>query len=49
MNHFRLRGGHFNAALKEFASLLVLRPSGSALMKDPFAISLKRALPKILG
>jgi hypothetical protein len=27
MNHFGLRGGHFNAFLKEFASLLVLRPS----------------------
>ena len=48
MNHFGLRGGHFNAALKEFASLLVLRPSGCSLMSGPFALSLNGALRKIL-
>ena len=48
MNHFGLRGGHFNAALKEFASLLVLRPSGCPLMKGPFALSMNGALRKIL-
>jgi len=48
MNRFGLRGGHFNATLKEFASLLVLRPSGCSLMKGPFALSLNGALRKIL-
>ena len=48
MNHFGLRGGHFNATLKEFASLLVLRPSGCPLMKGPFALLLNGALRQIL-
>jgi hypothetical protein len=48
MNHFGLRGGNFNAAFKEFASLLVLHPSGCPLMKGPFAHSLNGALRKIL-
>jgi len=48
MNHSGLRSGHFNAALKEFASLLVLRPSGCPLMKGPFVLSLNGALRKIL-
>ena len=48
MNHVGLRGGHFNAALKEFASLLVMRPSGCPLMKGPFALSLNGALRKIM-
>ena len=48
MNHFGLRGGHFNVALKEFASLLVLRPNGCLLMKGPFALSMNGALRKIL-
>ena len=48
MNHSGLRGGHFNATLKEFASLLVMRPSGCPLMKGPFALSLNGALRKIL-
>ena len=48
MDHFVLRGGHFNAALKEFVSLLVLRPSGCSLMIGPFALSLNGALWKIL-
>jgi hypothetical protein len=48
MNHFGLRGGHFNAALTEFASQLVLRPSGCPLMKGPFALSMNGALRKIL-
>jgi hypothetical protein len=48
MNHFGFRGGHFNASLKEFASLLVLRPSGCPLMKVPFALSMNGVLRKIL-
>ena len=49
MNHVGLRGGHFNAVLKEFASLLVLHPSGCSLMKGPFALSLNGALKKIIN
>ena len=48
MNHFGLRGGHFNAALNEFASQLVLRPSGCPLMKGTFALSMNGALREIL-
>ena len=48
MSHFELRGGHFNAVLKEFASLMVMRPSGCSLMKGPFALSLNGALRKVL-
>ena len=49
MNHFGLRGGHyFNVALKKFASLLVLRPSGCSLIKGPFALSLNGTLRKIM-
>ena len=49
MNHLGLRGGHFNVALNEFATNLVTKPSGCSLMKDPFALSMKGALRKILN
>jgi len=48
MNHFGLRGGHFNVVPKEFASLLVLRPKSCSLVKDPFALSLNGPLRKIV-
>ena len=48
MNHFGLRGSHFNAALREFASQLVMRPNGCSLVSGPFALSLNGALTKIL-
>jgi len=48
MDHFGLRGSHFNATLRGFASHLVVRPSGCSLMTCPFALSLNRALRKIL-
>jgi len=48
MNHLGLRGSHFNAALREFASQLVLRPNGCSLLSGPFALSLNGALRKLL-
>ena len=48
MNHFGLRGGHFNAVLKKFASLLVTRPNGCSLMKGAFTLSMNGALRKVL-
>jgi hypothetical protein len=48
MNHFGLQGCHFNAALREFASHLVMRLSGCSLMSGPFTLSLNGALKKIL-
>jgi hypothetical protein len=48
MHLFGLRGSHFNVALREFASHLMMRPSGCSLMPGPFALSLNGALRKIL-
>jgi hypothetical protein len=48
-NHLGLRGGHFQAALKEFATFLVTKPTGCGLMQGPFALSLNGALRKILN
>jgi hypothetical protein len=41
-------GGHFNATLKDFASILVTRPGGCSLMRGPFALTMNGALGKIL-
>jgi len=49
INHLGMRGGHFNAALHEFATTLVTKPSGCSLMKGPFALSMKGALRRILN
>ena len=49
MNHFGLRGGHFSAALREFASILVNNPSGCKLMMGPFALNMTSAFHKILN
>ena len=49
MKHVGLRGGHFNASLKEFATTLVTRPSGCSVMKGPFALSVKGAVRRILN
>ena len=48
LNHFGLRGPHFQAALKEFATIVVTRPEGCALLRGPFALTLSGALHKIL-
>ena len=49
LNHLGLRGGHFQAVLKEFATILVIRPGGCALLQGPFALSINGALLKILN
>jgi hypothetical protein len=48
MNHLGLRGGHFNAAIREFATQRVMRPNGCTLMSGQFALSLYGALKKLL-
>jgi hypothetical protein len=49
MNHLGLRGGHFNASLKSFATTLVTKPRGCSLMKGSFALSMNGALRKIMN
>jgi hypothetical protein len=49
LNHMGLRGGHFQAMLREFAIILVTRPGGCSLLQGPFALSLNGALHKILN
>ena len=49
LNHLGLRGGHFNAVLKEFATILVTRPGGCSLLQGPFALSVNGAFLKILN
>jgi hypothetical protein len=48
MKHFGLREGHFNALLKEFATLLVTRPKGGPLASGLFALSMNGSLRKIV-
>ena len=49
INHLRLRGGYFQALLKEFATNLVTRLGGCVLLQGPFALSINGALHKILN
>ena len=49
LNHMGLRGGHFQAILKEFATILVTMPGGCSLLQGPFALSITGALHKILN
>ena len=49
LNHMGLRGGHFQAMWKEFATILVTNIGGCSLLQAPFAISLNGALHKILN
>jgi hypothetical protein len=49
LNHLGLRGGHFNAVLKEFATILLTRPGGCPLLQGPFALSINGAFLKILN
>ncbi len=48
INHFGLRGPHFQAMLKEFASIVVTKPEGCSLLRGPFALTHSGALHKIL-
>jgi hypothetical protein len=49
LNHMGLRGGHFSAIMKEYATILVKRPGGCSLLRGTFALSLNGALHKILN
>ncbi len=48
LNHLGLRGPHFQALLKEFASILVTKLEGCSLLRGPFALAHTGALQKIL-
>ncbi len=48
LNHLGMRGPHFQAILKEFASIIVTRPEGCSLLSGPFALTHKGALKLIL-
>jgi len=48
LNHLGLRGPHFQAMLKEFASIMVTKPERCSLLKGPFASTHTGALHKIL-
>jgi len=48
INHFGVRGPHFQAVLKEFATIIVTRPEGCSLLQGPFALTHSGALHKIL-
>ena len=48
LNHLGLRGPHFQAVLKEFASILVTKPEGCSLLKGPFALTHSGALQLII-
>ena len=49
LNHFGMRGPHFQAVLKEFATILVLtKPVGCSLLQGPFSLTHTRALHTIL-
>jgi len=49
LNQCGKRGPHFEATLREFASLLIRRSSGCSLLQGPFAIPPKVALTRILN
>ena len=48
LNYFGLRGPHFQAVLKEFATILVTKPEGCSLLNGPFALTHSGALYKIM-
>jgi hypothetical protein len=48
LNHFGLRGPHFQVVLKEFATIVVTRPEECPLLQGPFALTHSGALLKIL-
>ena len=49
MNQCGRRGPHFEAMLREHASLMIRRPSGSRLLHGPFAVPPTVALGKVLS
>jgi len=49
MNQCGRRGPHFDAILREMASLLIKRPAGCRLLQGPFALPPTVALAKVLS
>ena len=49
MNQCGRRGPHFDAMLREFASLLIKRSSGCSLLQGPFALPPTVTLAKVLS
>jgi hypothetical protein len=49
MNQFGRHGPHFEAALREHASLMIKRPSGCRLPQGPLAVPPTVALAKVLS
>ncbi len=49
LNHMGFRGGHFQALLKEFATILVIKLGGCPHLQGPFALSINGSLHKILN
>ncbi len=48
VNHLCLRGTHFQAILKEFATIVVTNPAGCLLLQGPFALTHRGVLQKIM-
>ncbi len=48
LNHLGLKGPHFQAALSEFATILIAKPEGYSLLRGPFALTHYGALHKIM-
>jgi hypothetical protein len=48
LNHVGPRGQHFQATLKEFATIVVTKPEGCSLLHVPFALTHSRVLHKIM-
>ncbi len=49
MNKCGRRGPHFDAMLREFASLMIKRSSGCSLLQGPFALPPTVAMAKVLS
>jgi len=48
LNHFGMRGPHFETVFKEFVTIVVIRPEGCPVLQGPFALNHFGALRKIL-
>jgi hypothetical protein len=48
LKHFGMRGPHFQAIFKEFATIVVIGPEGCPLLQGPFALTHSGALHKVL-
>jgi hypothetical protein len=48
LNNTGLRGPHFQATLKEFATIMVTTPEGCSLLRGSFALTHTGAIHKIM-